>query len=72
LEEKLSQYNLLSPSHQLQKDPKMTDKSNVLPFINTKTKFGIINDEDNLKETTVKIKYLDKSKKKIKAMSLLK
>jgi hypothetical protein len=44
----------------------------VLPFINTKTKFGIINDEDNLKETTVKIKYLDKSKKKIKAMSLLK
>jgi len=68
-QEKLSQVSLLSPSNQLQ--IKVADKSNVLPYIYTKSKLG--NDEENIKEKPVKMKIGEKYQyKKKNAISLLK
>lgn len=63
--------SLLSPSSQLQKDIKITEKSNMLPYIYTKSKF--VNEEETIKEKSVKLKIGEKYQYKKKVtMSLLK
>lgn len=67
--EKFSQINLLSPSSHFQKEVKVAEKNNVLPFIYMKNK---AEEDQTTKGSTIKIKIADKYRKRLNAMSLLK